>query len=106
MEYLGILAVYLALCWTGCSVPPDWSVCECNWLDNTWFHHITVLHSYSGDDFVNYLVNPAHPLHAWVLKQECPQQVCDIVVYGAPMHRFRHSCIILKVRYIHLTLRV
>ncbi|KAF4665328.1 hypothetical protein FOL46_003748 [Perkinsus olseni] len=62
----------------GCT-PPDWSMCECDWRDNYWFHHITILDSFVGDPsdggFVARLQSPEHPLHKWVMEQECPHEI-------------------------------
>lgn len=58
----------------GC-VPPDWSVCDCQWLDNHWFHHISVLHEFTGEQFLANLLTPGTRLHAWVMSQTCPEQV-------------------------------
>ena len=79
MNQLAVFVAGFAFILTGCSVPPDWSICECHWLDNIWFHHITMLDKYTGDTFVHSLVNPNHELHAWVLKQQCPQQVSESI---------------------------
>ena len=79
LPFLAIASAVLVVVWNGCSVPPDWSVCECHWLDNTWFHHINMLDSYTGDSFIHAILQVGHPMHTWLLKQECPAEVSRVL---------------------------